>query len=201
MIQPGDIPPAFRLQADDGEWLTLGEGALATGAGRRVLLYFYQKDDSPGCTAEACGFRDIFPRFQEDHVTVVGISPDSVRRHQRFRAKHALPFILLSDPDHAVCEAYGTWQRKLFWGRYYMGVVRTSVLIGTDGRVEHAWHDVDHRIHAAEVSAWLRGEPMPEAAATKAAARKAPSKATSKVAAKKKAPSGKAPTRKAAKKK
>lgn len=201
MMGPGDTPPAFRLQSDDGEWLTLGEGALAAGAGRRVLLYFYQKDDSPGCTAEACGFRDIFPRFEDDRVTVVGISPDSVRRHQRFRAKHGLPFILLSDPDHAVCEAYGTWQRKLFWGRYYMGVVRTSVLIGTDGRVEHAWHNVDHRIHAAEVSAWLRGEPMPDAAATKTAGKAPAQAARTKGPLKTKPPSRKAPARKAAKKK
>lgn len=144
--------PAFRLQTDRGEWLTLRELR-----GQRVVLFFYQKDDTPGCTVEACGFRDLFPRFEADGVRVLGISPDPVRKHARFKAKHALPFTLLSDPGGLVCQSYGVWHEKLFWGRRYMGVVRTTFVIDAKGRVEHVWEDVDHEGHAEEVSAWLRG--------------------------------------------
>lgn len=121
------------------------------------MLFFYQKDDTKGCTIEACEFRDLFPRFRRAGVTLLGISPDTVRRHARFRAQHALPFTLLSDPTSETCEAYGVWHEKLFWGRRYMGVVRSTFVIGPDGRIEHEWRDVAHEGHAAEVRAWLAG--------------------------------------------
>lgn len=149
-MKVGSAAPDFTLTADDGRTV-----ALRDLRGHRVLLFFYQKDGSPGCTVEACGFRDELPRFDAAGVTVFGISPDSARKHANFKSKHDLPFTLLSDPDHATCEAYGTWQRKLFWGRYYMGVVRTTFLVGTTGRVEQVWENVNHEGHADEVAAWL----------------------------------------------
>jgi peroxiredoxin Q/BCP len=148
----GEQAPGFRLQTDDGEWLSLAELR-----GQRVVLYFYPKDDTSGCTVEACEFRDLFPRFEADGVRVLGVSPDPVAKHVKFKAKHRLPFTLLADPTHETCEAYGVWQEKLFWGRRYMGVVRTTFVIGPDGRVEHVWEQVDHNGHAAEVRAWLHG--------------------------------------------
>jgi len=156
-MKVGSAAPDFTLAADDGRTVSLRDLR-----GQRVLLYFYQKDGSPGCTVEACGFRDEFPRFEAAGVAVFGISPDSARKHANFKAKHDLPFTLLSDPDHATCEAYGTWQRKLFWGRYYMGVVRTTFLVGTTGRVEHVWENVNHEGHADEVAAWLGSAPRAE---------------------------------------
>jgi peroxiredoxin Q/BCP len=155
-VKAGQKAPAFRLQDDAGEWVT-----LAGLKGTRVVLFFYPKDDTTGCTVEACEFRDLLPRFTSDGVAVFGISPDPVRSHAKFRAKYALPYPLLSDPDHAVCEAYGVWHEKLFWGRRYMGVVRSTFVIGADGKLEHEWRGVPHEGHAAEVSAWLRGEPAP----------------------------------------
>jgi peroxiredoxin Q/BCP len=153
----GRQAPEFRLQTDEGAWLS-----LADLRGQRVVLYFYPKDDTSGCTVEACEFRDLFPRFEADGARVLGVSPDPVARHLKFKAKYGLPFTLLADPMHETCEAYGVWREKLFWGRRYMGVVRTTFVIAPDGRVEHVWEQVDHSGHAAEVSAWLRGEPAPE---------------------------------------
>jgi len=153
----GQQAPGFRLQTDDGSWLS-----LADLRGQRVVLYFYPKDDTSGCTVEACEFRDLLPRFVDDGVRVLGVSPDPVAKHVKFKTKHGLSFTLLADPTHETCEAYGVWQEKLFWGRRYMGVVRTTYVIARDGRVEHVWEQVDHNGHAAEVRAWLRGEPVPE---------------------------------------
>jgi peroxiredoxin Q/BCP len=149
----GRQAPEFRLQTDEGAWLS-----LADLRGQRVVLYFYPKDDTSGCTVEACEFRDLFPRFEADGARVLGVSPDPVARHLKFKAKYGLPFTLLADPMHETCEAYGVWREKLFWGRRYMGVVRTTFVIAPDGRVEHVWEQVDHSGHAAEVS----GEPAPE---------------------------------------
>lgn len=159
-MKAGQKAPAFRLQDDAGEWVT-----LAGLKGTRVVLFFYPKDDTTGCTVEACEFRDLLPRFSADGVAVFGISPDPVRSHARFRAKYALPYPLLSDPDHATCGAYDVWHEKLFWGRRYMGVVRSTFVIGPDGKLEHEWRGVAHEGHAAEVSAWIRGEPAPVASA------------------------------------
>lgn len=159
--------PGFRLQDDTGEWVSLEELR-----GERVVLFFYPKDRSAGCTVEVCEFRDHFPRFEAHGVRVFGISPDSVRKHARFRSEQALPYPLLSDPDHATCEAYGVWHEKMFWGRRYMGVVRSTFAVAPDGRVEKEWRDVSHEGHAADVEAWLR-EARPTRGPAEAAARPA----------------------------
>src|SRR5215208_1331627 len=130
--QPGDDAPDFSMTADDGDTVSR-KGQL----GSRYLLYFYPKDDTPGCTAQACSLRDNFDRVLGTGVEVFGVSPDSVKSHVRFRAKYDLPYRLLSDPGHAIAEAYGVWVEKTYRGRSYSGVERSSFVIGTDGRVEH----------------------------------------------------------------
>ena len=150
-MKRGRRAPTFRLQDDAGEWVS-----SADLLGRRVVLFFYPKDGSTGCTVEVCEFRDALPSIKRSGVVVFGISPDSVRKHARFRAAHQLPYRLLSDPEHTLCEAYDVWHEKLFWGRKYMGVVRSTFVIGTDGRIEQSWRDVAHEGHAAEVTEWLR---------------------------------------------
>jgi peroxiredoxin Q/BCP len=121
------------------------------------VLYFYPKDDTTSCTAEACGFRDAFPRFEARGAVVLGVSPDSVRSHARFRAKYALPFTLLADVDHAVAEAYGVWIEKQMYGRKYMGVARTTLVIAPDGRVAHVFEQVKSAGHAEAVAEVLAG--------------------------------------------
>jgi peroxiredoxin Q/BCP len=128
----GDPVPPFAMTADDGSSVS-SEGLL----GRRYVLYFYPADDTPGCTRQACSMRDNFGRVTATGVEVYGVSPDSVRSHVKFRDKYDLPFHLLSDTGHAVADAFGTWVAKGFAGKTYMGVERTSFIIGPDGRVEH----------------------------------------------------------------
>jgi thioredoxin-dependent peroxiredoxin len=144
--QPGDPAPPFALPADDGSTLS-----LADLAGQRVVLYFYPKDDTSGCTTEACEFRDLAADFDATGARVIGVSPDPVRSHVRFRDKHGLPFTLLSDPDHAVAEAYGVWVQKSMYGRTYMGVERSTFVIGPDGTIEQALRKVKPKGHAASV--------------------------------------------------
>jgi len=147
--------------------------------GERVVLFFYPKDRSAGCTVEVCEFRDQYPRFKSHGVRVFGISPDTVRKHARFRAEQQLPYALLADPDHATCEAYDVWHEKLFWGRRYMGVVRSTFVVAPDGRIEREWRDVSHEGHAADVEAWLAGTgstPASAAAATRPVRRAAKKK-------------------------
>lgn len=151
-MKRGQRAPAFRLQDDTGAWVSSEDLA-----GERVVLFFYPKDGSTGCTIEACEFRAELPRLEAAGVTVFGVSPDTWRKHRNFRAKHRLPYHLLADPDHELCEAYDVWHEKMFWGRKYMGVVRSTFVIGPDGRVEQAWRDVAHEGHAGEVAAWLQG--------------------------------------------
>lgn len=127
----GEPAPEFELTAEDGE-VVRSRGLL----GRRYLLYFYAKDDSPGCTAQACGLRDAWGRIGEAGLEIFGVSPDTVDSHRRFREKHGLPFRLLADPDHRTAEAYGVWAEKRFAGRRFMGNERTSFVIGADGRIE-----------------------------------------------------------------
>lgn len=140
--QPGDLAPDFSLPADDGT--TLSRDDLL---GKRYVLYFYPKDDSPGCTAQACSLRDNFERVMAAGIEVFGVSPDSVPSHRKFRAKHGLPYRLLSDADHAVAEAYDVWVDKTFGGRSYKGVERSSFVIGPDGRVEHVLERVKPAEH------------------------------------------------------
>ena len=134
-LSPGDPAPAFTLPDQSGQPVTL-EGFR----GRRVLVYFYPKADTPGCTAQACGLRDV--RSQIGATTVVGISPDPPKRQAAFDAKYSLGFPLLSDPDHAVAEAYGVWVQKSMYGRSYMGIERSAFLVGEDGLLDQVWYKV-----------------------------------------------------------
>jgi peroxiredoxin Q/BCP len=140
--QPGEAAPDFSMTADDGETVSR-ESQLA----KRYLLYFYPKDDTPGCTAQACSLRDNFSRLTSTGIEVYGVSPDSVERHVKFRAKYDLPYRLLSDPGHAVADAYGVWVEKTYVGRTYMGIERSSFVIGPDGRVEHVLERVKPMEH------------------------------------------------------
>jgi len=130
--EPGDPAPAFELSADDGT--TVSNQSLL---GTRYVLYFYPKDDTPGCTAQACSMRDNFGRVIALGVEVYGVSPDSTRSHVKFRDKYDLPFRLLADVGHRVAEAYGVWIEKEFMGRTYMGTERTTFIVGPAGRIEH----------------------------------------------------------------
>lgn len=145
--QPGELAPDFTLDTDAGTPLT-----LSSLRGKPVVLFFYPKDNTPGCTIESCQFRDLVPRFQTMGAHVLGVSPDSVRKHANFRAKHGLNFPLLADVDKAVASAYGVWQEKTFWGRKYMGNARTTFLIDADGRVARVFEKVNPLTHAAEVA-------------------------------------------------
>ena len=142
--------PDFDLETDSG-----GRLSLKDLRGKTVVLYFYPKDDTPGCTTEACEFRDLFPRFKRGKAVILGVSPDSPRKHANFKKKYDLPFTLLSDKDHKVAERYGLWVEKTFWGRKYMGVERTTFIIGPDGKIRKIFPKVNPEGHAAEVQAAL----------------------------------------------
>lgn len=175
-VRVGDVAPVFNLPDDTGNYVNLG-----TLRGQRVVLYFYPKDDTSGCTIEACEFRDLLPRFHASNVLVYGISPDTVATHQKFKAKYKLTFPLLSDATHYVSELYGTWREKSMYGNKYMGMMRTTYVISPEGIVEQVWEKVAHEGHAAEVEAFLRGEAPP----AKPSARKVTSKPAAKKLAKK----------------
>ena len=147
-VKPGDKAPDFTL-ATDGN----GKVTLSKLKGKKVILYFYPKDDTSGCTAEACGFRDNLPKFGRTDATVIGISRDSVASHDKFKKKYDLPFILGSDEDGKVCEAYGTWVEKSMYGRKYMGIERATFLIDAKGVVRNVWRKVKVPGHVDEVLA------------------------------------------------
>jgi peroxiredoxin Q/BCP len=151
MLKAGSKAPPFSLRADDG-----GTVRLADLRGRTVVLYFYPKDDTPGCTKEACSFRDAWTDVQETSAVVFGVSPDDAASHQRFRAKFRLPFALLSDPDHAVAEAYGAWGEKSMYGKQYQGILRTTFVIDGTGTVRRVFEKVKPEGHAEEVLAAVR---------------------------------------------
>ena len=144
-IEPGEPAPDFTLPTDGGGTVTLS--ALR---GRPVVVYFYPKDDTPGCTAEACGFRDALPRFES--ARVIGISRDSAASHDRFKAKHGLNFILASDADGMVTEAWGVWVEKSLYGRKYMGIERSTVLVDAEGVVRAVWRKVKVAGHVEAVA-------------------------------------------------
>jgi len=146
MLEVGKKAPDFKAKTDGG-----GEIRLSKLKGRKVVLYFYPKDDTPGCTKEACGFRDELPRFEKLDAEVIGVSEDSVARHDRFKAKHQLPFTLAADADGEVCEAYGTWVEKSLYGRRYMGIDRATFLIDETGVVRRIWRKVKVTGHVEEV--------------------------------------------------
>jgi peroxiredoxin Q/BCP len=149
-VVEGEPAPEFTLTSDAGE-----EVALSSLRGRPVVLYFYPKDDTTGCTAQACGIRDAYAEFERAGAVVLGVSPDSVASHVKFRAKYDLPFTLLADPDHEVAELYGVWGEKTYMGRTYMGVSRSTFVIGPDGTIEKAFHKVKPATHADDVLAAL----------------------------------------------
>ena len=145
-VEVGDKSPAFSLPADGG-----GKVVLKDFKGRAVVLYFYPKDDTSGCTAEACAFRDMLPEFGNAKAAVIGISRDSVASHDTFKAKYKLPFPLASDEDGKVCEAYGVWVEKSMYGRKYMGIERSTFLIDANGVVRKLWRKVKVPGHAQDV--------------------------------------------------
>lgn len=150
MPTAGRKAPEFTLPADDGSAVSL-KGLR----GRPVVLYFYPKDDTSGCTAEACEFRDSWKAVQRAGAVVLGVSPDGVPSHRKFKAKYQLPFPLLADTDHSVAEAYGAWGEKSMYGRKYFGILRTTFLIDGEGKVARIFEKVKPKGHAAEVLAAL----------------------------------------------
>jgi len=147
-ISIGKAAPAVSLQDQDGK-----THSLVQYKGKWVLLYFYPKDDTPGCTKEACGFRDNLPRFKKDKIVVLGVSADSVASHKKFAGKYGLPFTLLADPDKSVIKTYGVWGQKKFMGREYMGIRRMSFLINPAGKIAKIYPKVKPAEHPTEVLA------------------------------------------------
>ena len=148
MVDEGSPAPDFELQTDTGETVR-----LSSFRGQPVVLYFYPKDHTSGCTTQACGIRDAWSEFERAGAVVLGVSPDDVASHASFRAE--LPFTLLADPDHKVAEAYGVWAEKSRYGRTYMGIVRSTFVIGPDGTVEKVMRNVKPATHADDVLAAL----------------------------------------------
>jgi peroxiredoxin Q/BCP len=146
LVEPGKKAPSFSLKDQDGRTHT-----LADYAGQSVILYFYPKDDTPGCTTETCEFRDTLPKFKSRKAVVLGASILDEKSKAKFAAKHDVTFPLLADADHAVAEQYGVWQEKSRYGRKYMGIVRTTYLIGPDGIVKQRWDKVKVEGHADDV--------------------------------------------------
>lgn len=147
LLSEGGRAPAFTLESDAGDRIS-----LAQFAGKKtVVLYFYPKDATPGCTQQACDFRDSFARLRRADVEVLGVSKDSVASHAKFKAKHELPFTLLSDPDGEVCEAYGVWKEKSLYGRKFMGIERTTFVIGQDGKIRRIFPKVKVKGHVEAV--------------------------------------------------
>jgi peroxiredoxin Q/BCP len=137
MLQKGDIAPEFEVLSDEEKPVKLSDYR-----GQRVVLFFFPKADTPGCTTQACGFRDNFPVIQASNATVLGLSPDQPKALAKWRAKKNLGYTLLSDPDHKVAEAYGVWAEKKMYGKSYMGILRSHVVIGPDGCIEDAQYKV-----------------------------------------------------------
>ena len=145
-LREGDQAPDFNLPSSGG-----GNVSLHDLAGGDVILYFYPKDDTSGCTKEACSFRDAHPVFEDADAVVLGVSPDDVASHDRFAAKYSLPFTLLADTDRSVAEAYGVWKERSAYGKTFMGIERSTFLIGGDGRIKKVWRQVKPDVHVKEV--------------------------------------------------
>ena len=152
MLEINSIAPDFTLQDKDGN-----DVRLSDFAGKRVVLYFYPRDNTPGCSRQACAFAAAYDGFRELDAVVIGVSKDSVASHQRFAEKYNLPFILLSDPEHEVIEAYGAWQEKKNYGKVSMGTVRCTYIIGEDGLIEKVMPKVKPDTNALEILAYLQG--------------------------------------------
>jgi peroxiredoxin Q/BCP len=149
-LKVGDVAPGFTVATSGG-----GRVSLADYLGQNVVLYFYPRDDTPGCTKEACSFRDQFSEFKNRGVVVLGVSTDPVKAHDKFVAKFELPFLLLADEDKQIVTAYGVWGQKSFMGRKYMGTQRATFLIGPAGKIRSLWPEVKPAEHVAEVLAAL----------------------------------------------
>jgi peroxiredoxin Q/BCP len=150
MVEEGKPAPDFALTSDSGDTVKLSDLR-----GKPVVLYFYPKDDTPGCTAQACGIRDDYGRFEESGAVVLGVSPDDESSHVKFKEKYGLPFTLLADPSHEVSEEYGVWKEKNYAGKKYMGVERSTFLIDSEGTVTKVMRRVKPDTHAADVLAAL----------------------------------------------
>ncbi|MDX9993123.1 MAG: thioredoxin-dependent thiol peroxidase [Anaerolineales bacterium] len=150
-IQQGTPAPQFSLPDETGKIRNLSDFQ-----GQTIVLYFYPKDDTPGCTTEACNFRDDYSAYEQAGVTILGISPDSPKSHTKFKEKFNLPFSLLADEEHEVCEQFGVWGQKKFMGREYMGVARTTFVIGPDGIIKKVFENVKPAEHSLEVLAAVR---------------------------------------------
>ncbi|MGZ4398374.1 MAG: thioredoxin-dependent thiol peroxidase [Gaiellaceae bacterium] len=150
MVAEGDVAPDFELRSDEG-----GSVRLSDFLGKPVVLYFYPKDDTPGCTKQACAIRDSWGEFERRGAVVLGVSPDDEESHVRFKQKYGLPFTLLADPGHSVAEAYGAWGEKKSYGKTSIGIIRSTFLIGADGTIARAWPRVDPATHADKVLAAL----------------------------------------------
>jgi peroxiredoxin Q/BCP len=152
VIEEGKPAPDFTLTSDAGETVQ-----LSGLRGKPVVLYFYPKDDTPGCTTQACAIRDAYAEFERAGAVVLGVSPDNEASHVKFRKKYDLPFALLADPDHKVADLYGVWGEKKYMGRTYLGVNRSTFVIAEDGTVKSVMHDVKPASHADDVLAVLAG--------------------------------------------
>ena len=146
MLRTGDQAPDFTATADGGETVKLKDLR-----GKKVVLYFYPKDNTPGCTQEACDFRDSIAKFRRKGVVVLGVSPDSVGSHEKFKAKFDLPFALLADEDHEIAEAYGAWREKSTYGRKYMGIVRSTFVIDEKGKIAEVHEKVKVKGHVDQL--------------------------------------------------
>ena len=151
LLEIGQKAPAFSATDQDGKPVSLEEYR-----GRKVVIYFYPKDDTPGCTKEACAFRDNLPNFQKTGVEVLGVSVDAEKAHRKFADKYQLPFRLVSDGEKQIVEAYGVWGKKKFMGREYMGTNRVTYLVDEQGNIEKVWPKVKPETHAAEILEWLQ---------------------------------------------
>jgi thioredoxin-dependent peroxiredoxin len=150
VVAEGEPAPDFTATSDAGETVSLSDFR-----GRPVVLYFYPKDDTPGCTAQACGIRDAYGEFERAGAVVLGVSPDKVAKHVKFKQKYDLPFTLLADPEHELAELYDVWGEKTFAGRKYWGVSRTTFVVAADGTVSRVMHNVKPATHADDVLAAL----------------------------------------------
>ena len=152
MLNAGDKAPDIRVHTDTGE-----DFRLSDLKGKRVVLYFYPRADTPGCTVEACEFRDGIRDFVKKGVAVVGVSPDKPAAQAKFKQKYDLPFTLLADEDKSAAEAYGVWKEKNMYGKKVMGIARTTFVIAPDGKIKHVFENVKAQGHAEEVLEWLKG--------------------------------------------
>lgn len=155
MLKAGDKAPEFKALDQNGNSVSL---AAVLAGGKKVILYFYPKDNTPGCTAEACSLRDGYSELLKKGFVVLGVSGDSEASHRKFIEKHQLPFTLLVDADHKIAEAYGTWGEKKFMGRTYMGMIRTTFIIGTDEVIEKVFEKVDTKNHFEQILKAYEGQ-------------------------------------------